>query len=190
VDRRTQELFRRLKATPGDDELRERVRASLARSFSSPDAVFQHDLRPEGRLNMALRDWMEFSRISVRCKKGGGLLTCHVRSTLARPTHVRIWYPTLDDVMDGLYLEDVRIIVASTWAFSDTVEALEEYFPGATIVSSAVANVQPDMDASHDWDGWRKPKRSDRVDRRVLAEQEAATGSTRGRGWGDNSWLG
>jgi hypothetical protein len=185
VDHRAQAIFQAFKANPGDEELRAHAERLVRRRFCEPKDRFQADLRQRGRLERALLWEMEFSRMSVKVLEGGGLLTCSMR--FGAPVHIRIWYPTFEDVMEDFIEDDVRIVVvASPSRFSDVVESLEDRFPGATIVSDNVARSDP---AKVSWGSIPKPKRSDKVSRRALAEAVAQAGSTRALGYGINPWV-
>lgn len=186
MDHRAQAIFQAYKANPGDEELRAQAERLVRRRFCEPEDRFQADLRRGGKLERALMWEMEFSRMSVKPMERGGLLTC--RMSFGAPVHVRIWYPTFEDVMEEFIEDDVRIVVvASPSRFMDVVESLADRFPGATIVSGNVARVDP---AERTWGEIPRPKRIDKANRRALAEAVAQVGSTRVTGYGINPWVG
>lgn len=187
MDARAQAIFRAYKAQPSDEELREQALAYARRYFTEPEVRFQGALREGGALERALVWEMEFSRVSVKALPQGGLISCGFLYGNI-DTHIRIWYPTMDDILRDFHTDDVRIVVsASPRRFSDVVETLEGYFPGATIVSAVAAREVRERGA---YGSWPKPQRRDHIDQKALAGAEALHGSTRGQGWGNNPWVG
>jgi hypothetical protein len=186
MDNRAQAIFRLYKACPEDPQLREAAEGILERFFVEPEARFQSDLREGGPLERALRWAMELSRISVQTKARGGLLSCG--ETYGKlDTHVRIWYPTREDLLLDCLMDDVRFTVSASRYFSELVESLEERFPGATIMSVQAANASPAK--GHYGYGFVKPARADQINRKALAACVAAEGSTRGRVAGRSTWV-
>jgi len=187
MDTRTRQAWVEAQANPGDEVAQERLENMVRRGYVAQEDQFQADLAPGGRLTKALSWEMEYSRIGVQTKDDGGLVS-------AAPTygnrwvHVRVWYPTFEEVLENLTPDDVRISVSAHYSIvGDVIETLEGYFGAATIVSSGVANIDPDG-----YKGWRdmaKPKRADLIDTRKVQEAEIAERSTRHRGWGDNTWV-
>lgn len=149
-------------------------RRAVSQMFTSPEAQFQNDLREGGKLWRALVWEMEFSRVSVTCQDEGGLVTCRTR--FGKPTHVRVWYQTLPMAHVTGDMEDTRISVSPGRAQGLVLESLIDNSPGATVVSSGVATVQPDGIYEL---GWSRPKSQNEIDPLALAEVEAVAGSTR-----------
>ena len=187
MDSRAQQIYRNARANPGDERSQRQWERAVQRMFTDPDDRFQEDLRHKtGRLWKALAWEMEFSRISVNCRSQGGQLIC--RFLLGRkPTHIRIWYPSFGEILSHGLTEDIRITVASSPnTLGDVLESLEDNFPGATVVSAAVAREQPD--------GWKvygdtqKPQRRRDMDPASLVV-DVPVDVTRGRVAGVSSWV-
>ena len=187
MDTRTRKAWNEAQANPGDEVAQDRLKRMVRRLYIDPEEAFQADLAQDGRIDKALRWEMEFSRIGVQIKEGGGLVSAAPLYG-KRWVHIRIWYPTFEEVLADLVPEDVRISVSAHYGMvGDVIETLEGYFGGATIVSAGVANTDPD--GYRGWGGIAKPKRADLLDIRKLQEAEIAERSTRHRGWGDNAWV-
>ena len=187
MDTRAQEIFRAFKANPGDPELEARAKAYAQRCFVDPAERFQAALQKGGALERALVWEMEFSRISVQLLNQGGLLSCRHRFSDS-PIHIRVWYPTLADIMKDFLPDDVRIVIQASYGrFSDLLESLEGYFPGATIVSAQAARA---CGQSYAELGYWRPKRRDLIDPKALAEAKAVEGSTGYTVAGRSTWVG
>lgn len=172
MDDKTQRAVREHLLNPGDEHARLRAESYLGRTFVAPEVRFQADLREGGRLWKALTWELQFSRQGVVQRDQGGLVSCSTKFGL-RWTHVRIWYPTLEDLLRCFH-DDVRISVTSSIELMDTLESLEDNFPGATVVSSGVASVQR---VDHLWGDMPKPRMREDIDPRALAETQAAEGT-------------
>jgi len=158
----------------------------LRRAYVDADTAFQGDLAEDGRLDKALRWELDYSRIAVQVRDNGGLVSAAPMFG-HRWVHIRIWYPAFEDVVAEMAVDDIRISVTAHYGMvGDVIETLEGYFAGATIVSSGIANSDPDGYKS--WGDMAKPKRSEDVDRHKLEAMIPAR-STPHRGWGDNAWV-
>lgn len=172
---------------PTDERARLIYERAVDRVFQTPEARFQADLKPGdedgvggGRLWLALHWEMEFCRVSVDCRTQGGMVIA--RSTYGNFNHIRIWYPSREEVILDLQPGDIRISVSSVMDLTDIIDSLQDNFPAATVVSQQVAEAQSDgwFDKSGDWflSTTARPKRREDIDHRVLQEQ-AMVGSTR-----------
>jgi hypothetical protein len=190
MDERTRRVWRDAQRDPEDSNLQEHLRHLVGRICSPPTERFEGDLMEGGPLDRALRWEQEFHTVVATPSSQGGKIVCNNRYK-TRLLVLWVFYPSMDDVLKDLTPGDVRIALRGrTDVVTDVIDTLEGYFGGATIVSAQVAGLQAAQGAS-----WRdevpKPKRSEEMDRRVLAAAVAAEGSGRGGNVaGRNRWVG
>lgn len=146
TDDRLRRLFREARHDP---LLREQAKAEMARAGLDRDAIRAMVLAGLRKAFVELMDYghIEYRGVSFVVDKSphpeGSWGDCYVAHSRSESVGIRIFYPTDDEIIDLGGRLDLRFVIsASLRERALAIECVEECFPGAVVVSSAVANGQ------------------------------------------------
>lgn len=140
TDDRLRRLFREARHDP---LLREAAKAEMARAGLDREAIRQNVL---AGLCRAFIEKMDYAIIRTREGTYNSIQDAaefFVAHSPSETVGIRVYYPTDDEIIDMGGRLDLRFVLsASLKERAMAIECVEECFPGAVVVSSAVANGQ------------------------------------------------